>query len=183
MEKKNISADVTVTVREYPARKLMILRSVKAVDYFSYCEENGCSWEETLNNIPEKLDTAALITLPERMIPDGTSATVSGIELPADYSGIIPENYEIIDLLPCKMLCFNGMPYENEEDFKTAIKILEDAVKNYKPEFLGYEYADGAAPSFNYGASAKNGAKVKRPVKAAGHQRTDIINILQSDKK
>ncbi|MGI6659693.1 MAG: hypothetical protein ACOX4N_09885 [Dethiobacteraceae bacterium] len=40
--KRKVSPVVTVTVIERPARKLILLRSKKATDYFSYCEEKGC---------------------------------------------------------------------------------------------------------------------------------------------
>ena len=118
MERKKTVDIVTVTLIERPARRLMLLRSVKASDYFSYCEEMGCDWEEILNNIPDKLDSAAILTLPDKLVKTGTSAIAAGIEVPADYSGKLPEKYEIIELPACEMLCFQGMPYEDKEELK-----------------------------------------------------------------
>lgn len=52
----------------------------------TYCGEMGCDWEGLLNSIPEKLDLAALLTLPRPLIRPGTSGCAAGVEVPADYS-------------------------------------------------------------------------------------------------
>ena len=49
MPKEPISRTMTVTAVERPARKLILVRSVKATEYFSYCEEVGCDWEGVFN--------------------------------------------------------------------------------------------------------------------------------------
>ena len=43
-----------VTPVERPKRKLMLLRSANASDYWSFCQEKGCDWNGLLNSIPEK---------------------------------------------------------------------------------------------------------------------------------
>ncbi len=166
MERKKTVDIVTVTIIKRPARRLMLLRSVKASDYFSYCEEMGCDWEEILNNIPEKLDSAAILTLPDKLVKTGTSAIAAGIEVPADYSGKLPEKYEIIELPACEMLYFQGMPYEDKEEFIRAIEIVNKAIEEYKPEMFGYKFACDLIPEFNFGALPEKGARIMKPVKA-----------------
>lgn len=61
MEAKKILATVTVTAVDRSERKMIILRSKSAQDYFSYCAEVGCDWEGQLNSVPERYDNAALI--------------------------------------------------------------------------------------------------------------------------
>jgi len=156
---------VTAQIVERQARKLILLRSQKATDYFSYCEENGCDWEGMLNSVPEKLDVAAILELPRHLIMGGTSAIAAGIEVPADYSKPLPAGYEMLELPPCSMLYFRGMPFENEDDFCKAIDIVFKAIENYKPELYGYGFAEEVAPKFNFGASAEMGAKMAVPVK------------------
>ena len=163
--KDGLSSTVTIQTVNRPARKLIILRSQKATDYFSYCEENGCDWEGLLNSISEKFDNAAILELPKILVKDGTSACVAGVEVPQDYSKDIPNEYEMLELPPCTMLYFNGMPFENEEDFFNAIGIVIEAIENYKPELYGYAFADDIAPKFNFGAAAKTGARMAVPVK------------------
>jgi AraC-like DNA-binding protein len=159
-----ISRTVTVQAIERPARRLILQRSKNATDYWSYCEEKGCEWEG-LNDIPEKFDTAAILELPRNLMKDGTSSVAAGIEVSADYTKSLPDGYEMIELPACTMLYFRGMPFENEEDFEKAIDIVFEAIANYTPEFYGYAFADELAPKFNYGASAKTGAKAALPVK------------------
>lgn len=163
--KKGLSSTITVQAAERPARKMILLRSAHAADYFSFCEEKGCEWEGLLNSVAEKMDAAACITLPMNLTAAGTSPIAAGIEVPADYAKAVPEGYDIIDLPPCTLLYFRGMPYENEEDFGEAITIAFDAVEHYKPELYGYALADELCPRFNFGASGDTGAKLAIPVK------------------
>jgi len=164
MEPRKVSGTVTVSVIERPARKLILLRSKKATDYFSFCEEMCCEWHGLLNSIPEKFDVPALLTLPLGLMKEGTSSTAAGVEVPADYAKSIPNGYEIIDLKPCKMMYFQGMPFENEEDYGEAIGTIFEAIANYNPMPYGYIFDDGIAPKFNFGASAELGAKMAVPI-------------------
>ena len=168
MDTPKVSGTVTVTMVQRPARKLVLLRSTTATEYFSFCEEVGCDWHGMLDSIPEKLETSALLTLPKALVKPNTSATAGGVEVPADYVKPIPDGYEIIDLPPCAMLVFQGMPFENEADFGDAIGIVFEAIDHYKPEVYGYRFDENAAPRFNLGATAETGARMMVPVKAIG---------------
>lgn len=164
MEKDKLSGVITVSVVEKPQRILVFLPAKKAEDYFSYCEENGCDWEGFLNSIEEKLEPAAIIVLPSNMVPAGMAPCAAGVEVPQGYAKPLPEEYHSIELPPCKMLYFEGEPYKNEEDFCEAIDYVTKAVESYRPERYGYKIAKEIAPSFNFGASAKEGAKMAIPI-------------------
>ena len=162
-----VPGTVTVTRVERPARRLILLRAKEAADYMTYCGEMGCDWEGLLNSIPEKLDLAALLTLPRPLIRPGTSGCAAGVEVPADYAKPLPEGYEALDLPPCTMLYFQGTPFERDEDFCTAIEIVAEAIAGYPLAQYGLELDADAAPRFNFGAGAKNGAKMALPVRQA----------------
>ena len=168
MHEEKVSKIVTVTAVERPARKLILQRARSAKDggYWAFCEEMGCDSEGLLNSIPEKFDTWALLTLPPGLVKPGTSNTAAGVEVPADYAKPIPEGCGVIDLPPCAMLYFRGMPYANEDDFCLAIGIVEEAAQAYDPAPFGWRYAPELAPRFNFGASAETGARAAVPVKA-----------------
>ncbi|TCL56236.1 AraC-like DNA-binding protein [Kineothrix alysoides] len=155
----------TVTPVEKPKRKLIILRSASAHDYWSFCEENGCDWEGILNSIPEKTDTAAIVELPEFLVKEGTTSTAAGVEVPFSYNTAIPEKYEIIEIDSGIMLYFKSEPFEDEKDFGIAIDCVFKAYETYNPTELGYSYENGAIPKFNYGAFPETGAKLAIPVK------------------
>ena len=114
-ETKTSPSLCTVTVISKPARKLLVMYAKKAHDYFSFCEEVGCEWEGLFNSIPSRLETAALITLPPSLIPEGSTETAAGVELDADAVVKIPEGCSLIELPPCDYLYFQSPPYENEE--------------------------------------------------------------------
>ena len=152
-----------VTAKDRPKRKLIYLASKNAQDYFSFCEECGCEWEGLLNSIPEKLEPAALIELSAELAESGNSRIAAGIEVPENYDKDIPKAYKIAELPECTMLYFQSEPYENEEDFCTAIENTYAAVGKYDPALYGYRYAYETAPSFNFGAEAKTGARLAIP--------------------
>ncbi len=161
----NDSAICMVTVVSRPKRMLLLLRSQKAHDYWSYCEEKGCDWEGLFNSIPERFDTAAILQLPKFMVEKGTSHIASGVELPADYKGKIPEECDLIELEPCEMLYFQTQPFKEEDDYRNAIDSLHKAVECYEPRYYGYEYDTDKVPVFDFGATPQMGARKAIPVK------------------
>lgn len=164
MDKEPISRTMTVTAVERPARKLILVRSIKATEYFSYCEEVGCDWEGVFNSIAEKFATSALLTLPPNLIKPGTGNIASGVEIPLDYNKPIPDGCDIIELPPCTMLFFQGAPFEDENDFGAAIGTLWEVMDAYDPMLYNWQYAPELAPYFNFGTMAKRGALMARPV-------------------
>ena len=162
-ENKNVST-VFVQVIERPARKLILKRGIKATHYFEYCEEVGCDIWGILTSIKEAIYEPMGLWLPQNMVKPGTSVYAQGVEVPADYNGIIPEGFDVIDLPPCKMMIFQGPPYE-EEKFEEAIGDLWEAVKKYNPGIYGYSWADEDAPRFQLEPMGYRGYIEGRPVR------------------
>jgi hypothetical protein len=162
---ENKTALCMVTVVQKPERKLIFLRSKSGKDYWTYCEEVGCDWEGLFNSVQAKLDTAAILKLPKFLQKDGFSNVASGIEVPIDYKGSIPDGCEIAELKSCEMLYFQSETFEKEEGYKAAIGNVSNAIKKYNPMQYGYEYDFEIAPKFNFGASPEMGAKQAFPVK------------------
>ena len=106
---------VFVQAVERPPRKLILKRGKKAAHYFEYCEEVGCGVWEVLSGIREALYEPIGMWLPQSMVRPGTSVYAQGVEMPADYAGPVPAGYEIIDLPACKMMVFQGPPFEDEK--------------------------------------------------------------------
>lgn len=163
MPAEKVSRTVTVTVVESPARKLIFLRH-NGTDYFSGCEEMGCEWEGFLNSIPDKFDTAAEGRLPKFLIRPNTNGRAFFVEVPLDYCKPIPDGYEIAELPPCTYLYFNGMQYEDPNDFCIAIRIVNEAIENYPFERFGWEISDDA-PYLIMGAEPETGARTAVPVR------------------
>ncbi len=154
----------TVIPVNRPKRKLIYLPSKSATGYLSYCEEKGCDWEGLQNSIPEKFDTAAILELPDFLQEEGYSNIASGVEVPSDYSKSLPDGYKSAELPDCTMLYFQSEPYDNPDDFGVYIGQVYKALENYNFERYGYKIANNIAPTFNFGAETKIGARIAVPV-------------------
>lgn len=155
---------VFVQVVDRPQRKLILKRGVKAKHYFEYCEEVGCDIWDILTNIKDALYEPIGMWLPLNMVKSGTSIYAQGVELPMDYKGTIPDGFELINLPPCKMMIFQGQPYDDEK-FEDAISDLWDSMKTYKPEIYGFKWADEDAPRFQLIPMGYRGYIEGRPVR------------------
>ena len=155
---------IFVQVVDRPGRKLILKRGIKAADYFAYCEEVGCEVWDVLTGIKKALYEPIGMWLPANLRTPGTSLYAQGVEVPLDYDCPIPEGYEIIDLLPCKMMIFQGQPYDDAV-FEEAIGSLWEAVKNYKPEIYGFKWADEDGPRFQLAPQGYRGYIEGRPVR------------------
>lgn len=160
---------VFVQVIERPARKIMLKRGLKAVDYYEFCSEAGCDASDkiwgVLSSVKEAMYEPIGMWLPEHMISEGTSKYVQGVELPLDYSKPVPEGYEMIEVPACKMMVFQGQPYDDEH-FEDAISDIWDIMKIYDPRIYGYDWADEEAPRFQLAPMGYRGYIEARPVRA-----------------
>ena len=142
-EKKNMSEvkNVFIQVIEKPERKVIIKRGKEATDYFKYCEEVGCDVWGLLSSIKSICGEPVCLWLPKKYIKENTSEYVQGVEVPMDYTGQIPEGFDIIELPKCKYVMFQGEPFE-EENFCEAIGQVCDAIKKYNPNINGFDWDD-----------------------------------------
>ena len=164
MENQQNSGFVFVQVIDRPARKVIVKRGKQADEYFAYCEEVGCDVWGVLCSVKEALFEPIGMWLPKRFRPEGTSEYAQGVEVPTDYSGEVPEGFEVMDLPPCQMMVFQGPSY-NDEVFFEAIGALGEAMENYKPELYGYSWADDDGPRFQLEPQGYRGYIEARPVK------------------
>lgn len=170
MSEKTERKTVFVQVVERPARKVLIRRGIKATEYFAYCEEVGCDVWSLLSSVKEALYEPIGMWLPKHLIKEGTSQYVQGVELPLDYSNKIPQDYEIIELPPCKMMVFQGEPYD-DENFMTEIDEVWETIEKYDPTIYGFEWAPEEAPRFQLAPMGYRGYIEARPVTAVNGKR------------
>ena len=77
--------------------------------------------------------------LPDSFRKPGTSVYVQGVEVPVDYSGDIPEGFDVIELPEAEYLQFQGEPFR-EEDYVNAIECVWHAMGKYDPALIGYTW-------------------------------------------
>lgn len=165
-DRKMLTKDnaVFVQVVERPARKILLKRGIRADEYFAYCEEVGCDVWGVLSSVREALYEPIGMWLPDHMIPPGTSKYVQGVELPLDYSKPVPEGYELIETPACRMMIFQGPPYD-EEVFEDAILDMWKLLESFDPKIYGYVFAPEEAPRFQLAPMGYRGYIEGRPVR------------------
>lgn len=144
---------------ERPRRRLLYRAARHARDYFAYCEEFGCDWENELNDLPGKLDTAAILTLPESLQISGHTACAAGIELALSSPAKPPAGYREIEL-PDTWMLYVVKPYHG--DAGPAFAAAETAKRTFDPAMEHLAWAPEAAPEFNFGSG--NGVRLALPV-------------------
>lgn len=129
--------NVFIQIIRKSAHKVIIKRGVKAAEYFAYCEEVGCDVWGTLLSMDSLCGEPVCLWLPERLRTPGTSEYVQGVEVAEDYTGNIPQGFDIIELPAAEYLMFQGEPFA-EEDYCEAIFAVQQAAERYQPAVIGY---------------------------------------------
>jgi AraC family transcriptional regulator len=155
---------IFVQVVDRPARKLILKRGIQAADYYAYCGEVGCEVWDVLCGVKDALYEPIGMWLPANLQKPGTSVYAQGVEMPLDYSGPVPEGYELIELPACKMMVFQGQPYDDEK-FEEAIGSVWEMIKQYNPELYGFKWADADGPRFQLAPQGYRGYIEGRPVR------------------
>ena len=165
MKEDKKTKSVFVQVVERPARKVLLKRGIRATEYFAYCEEVGCDVWSVLSSVKEALYEPVGMWLPDSLVREGTSRYVQGVEVPLDYGNKVPEGYELIELPPCRVMVFQGEPFE-DEDFMAAIDEVWRHIEGFDPGLYGYAWDPQAAPRFQLSPMGYRGYIEARPVKA-----------------
>ena len=132
---------VFIQVIHKPERKVICKRGVKAEDYFPYCEEVGCDVWGLLLSMDSLCGEPVCLWLPEQFKKPNTSTYVQGVEVAKDYTGPVPEGFDVIDLPAADYLMFQGEPFA-EEDYCEAISTVQQAMNGYDPSIIGYVWDD-----------------------------------------
>ena len=140
MDMNNVQS-VFVQLMHKPERKVICKRGAAAEDYFSYCEEVGCDVWGLLSSMDSLCGEPVCLWLPKEYIKPDTSKYVQGVEVSTDYSGIIPEGFDVITLPVADYPMFQGEPFE-EENFSDAITAVQQAIDKYDPSIIGYKWDD-----------------------------------------
>ena len=131
--------NVFIQVIDKPKRKVILKRGKTATEYMKYCEEVGCDIWGVLVSMRSLCGEPVSMWLPEAYIKPGTSKYVQGVEVSEDYSGEIPDGFDVIELPAAQYLMFQGEPFQ-EEDYQQAIADIWESEKNYDPSAIGYQW-------------------------------------------
>lgn len=132
---------VFVQLIQKPERKVILKRGVSAEDYFAYCGEVGCDVWGILTSMDSLCGEPVCLWLPEQYRKPGTSVYVQGVEVGAEYDGVIPDGFDVITLPPAEYLMFQGEPFQ-EEDYCEAITAVQQAMDKYDPALIVRRWDD-----------------------------------------
>ena len=135
MSEKN----VFIQVIDKTKRKVIIKRGKTATEYWKYCEEVGCDIWGVLVSMKSLCGEPVCLWLPKEYIKPGTSEYVQGVEVSEEYSGEVPDGFDMIELPAAKYLMFQGEPFK-EEDYEQAITDIWESEKKYDPSIIGYQW-------------------------------------------
>ena len=159
-----IQLNITVEVKKFPKRKLILKRAVQANDYFEYVKQVDCDIWGLLCSIREALYEPVGLWLPEAYRLPGTSYYVQGVEVPYGYNGMVPEGLEIIELQEYEVMLFKTQPFENEQ-FVEVITGLQTFIDQYSPEKDGFTWMYDTYPKFQIEPEGDRGYMEGIPVK------------------
>lgn len=165
MNENAVTKTIFVQVVDRPKRQLILRRGIVADEYFAYCEEVGCDIWGVLTSVKEALYEPIGLWLPPKLIRPGTSEYVQGVEVGMDYHKTLPEGFEIITLEACKMMVFQGEPY-NDDDFMTEVMAAKVAIDHYNPALFGYCYDEENHPRFQLSPMGYRGYIEAIPVRS-----------------
>lgn len=139
-ETRKLRLDYIKYLMEFPKRKLIIKRDIKATNYFEFEQEQieRCQYVwGVLCSIKDALNEPMGIWLSGKYRREGTSIYVQGVEVPYDYNSDIPEGFECIELPSQLMMIFQSQPYEDEY-FMEEVLDLQNYIMQYNPSEEGY---------------------------------------------
>ncbi|MDO5544796.1 MAG: AraC family transcriptional regulator [Eubacteriales bacterium] len=140
MDMSNLQT-VFIQVVHKPERLCVIKRGTHAEDYFSYCQEVSCDVWGMLLSMPSLCGEPVCLWLPPKYRPKDTSAYVQGVEAAVDFTGPVPDGFDVIRLPEADYLLFQGQPFR-EEDYCEAIAAVQQAMDGYDPGSIGYRWDD-----------------------------------------
>jgi AraC-like DNA-binding protein len=161
---------VFMQVVDRPARKVIYRPGKTAMHYGEYLDEFSeellVEWLGWMADIREALFEPISMWLPDNLRKPGTSVWAPGVEVPTDWTGGIPEGFEVMELPPCQMMVFQGPPYANaEHEWGWAIETIMTVIQHFDPTPYGFEWADEEAPWFQLVPRAYRGYIEARPVR------------------
>ena len=135
---------ITTSVQEVPARAFIGIWAHGSGHYFEFWEHIGkrglnCELVEgTLAGLTANLQIGGWLTR------DGVTGYLYGVEVPADYSGPIPEGMELIPIPAAKRAVMHHPPYDFDSEDQGVWNALKDTRARFTPP-EGYRI-DGTLP-------------------------------------
>lgn len=183
---ENTASDVKVYFVTIPAHKFLHIRNYESIGYWDFWQkQNQIPGQDCkticrlLDSIPDKLDDnggdepdsgngqlMAFINEPEgRICSWGIPlAEAYGVRLPYDYTGEVPQQMQLMDVEEGTYIVFEHGPFDFESQNQYVEQRIEEAMKNFDYDSVGYELDITQGRVFYFYHDCKRFWKYVRPV-------------------
>lgn len=163
---KNKLADVHVRVEHIPAHRYVGIFDITASGYGDFWEKHDCDAVcgiiESMSNVAHKIVTPHTAGW---FWEGGRRGYFYGFGVPDDYSGEVPEGFEVRDIPASDYLVFFHPPFDYLADNGDVMGRVENLAWNYDPSKDGYEWNEAACNDYQRHYPEVLGYQILRPVK------------------
>lgn len=163
---KTMLTEANVRVEYIPAHKFIGISDKNVQTYFDFWEHHNCDEiTGTIESMRNVMDPVVECHTGGWFWEDGKRGYFYGGGVAADYSGKVPEGFEIISIPGSYYLVFYHPPFDFLKDCEEVITRVEDLAWNYDPSQKGFKWNETECRDYQRMASEVIGCEVLRPVK------------------
>jgi len=163
---KSILTEANVRTVYLPAHKYLCIRDSKVQAYFPFWEGKDCDaicgTIESMSNVAHPVlgcHTAGWF------YENGVRGYSYGLGLPSDYSGAVPEGFEIHEYPESYYLMFYHPPFDFLQDCDAVAERVETLAWNFDPATKGFAWNESACQDYQIFVPETIGYELLRPVK------------------
>lgn len=164
MENNNLY-QAEIKIETIPAHKFIGIREIDAIGYGDFCAKHDCDSITGVNESMIHLSLNRLVNQGGWFYNNNKKGYLYGMIMPTDYSGIIPEGMECIDMPESEYLVFFHPPFDYMRDNGKVMGIIESIAWKFDPKPLGYEWNENECQDYQRHCPEVFGYAVLRPVK------------------
>ncbi len=161
-----ILTNASVRVEYIPAHKYMGIWEPAVNNYMDFwskhdCDE-VCGFIESMRHVADPIVTPHTAGWFENA--NGKRGYFYGLGVPADYSGSIPEGFELRDVKASYYLVFYHPPFDFQKDCGEVMRRVEELAWNYDPAEQGFRWSEKDFPAYQRHLPETIGYEILRPV-------------------
>lgn len=160
--------EARVRVEHIPAHKYVGIFDAGVDNYGDFWQKHDC--DAVCGIIDSMSHVSHPIVTPHTagwFWQDGKRGYFYGFGVPADYSGEVPEGFEVRDIPASDYLVFFHPPFDYLADNGDVMGRVENLAWNYDPSKDGYEWNEAACNDYQRHYPEVLGYQILRPVKRA----------------
>ena len=157
-----------IKVEHIPAHKYLGIWEEKAAnygDFWNYHDEDDvCGFVTSMDKLAHPIVTAHTAGWKNA---NGKRIYFYGTGVPEDYSGPVPEGFELREIPAGDYLVFGYPSFDYMTENANVMNAVENLAWNYDPHSLGYEWNEDERPDYQRHCPEGLGYQVLRPVRKA----------------